>query len=200
MPVDVDRIEYLVKQPKTKEIITELIEINGGLVGNELKVFNLQSDDEAASCAFEGLYRAITTFDYTKQIKFSTYATVCIKNSILQLLRKRKQEYGVLVSLDAPIQTENGVVTMGDMLCNDSFILDNYLQSETVETIMRIVHAIAESNSNQTACKILRVWIASEFKKTNHDIAKELGVSQPHVNRVINIFRSKLRSKLKGVL
>ena len=200
MPFDVDRLEYLVRQPKTCEVITELIEMNGGLVGNELKVFNLQSDDEAASCAFEGLYRAITTFDYAKQIKFSTYATVCVKNGILQLLRKRKQEYGLLVSLDAPIQTENGAVTLGDILCNDSFILDKYLQNESVETIMNNAYLIAGKNNNQTACRVLHVWIASEFKKTNHEIAKELGVSQPHVNRIINIFRHKLRIKLKEVL
>ncbi len=196
MAYDASCSDYLLKQPKTKEIVEELIELNEGLVGAQLTAFNLHGDPDAISYGFEGLFNAVNTYDHSKKIVFSTYATVCIRNNIQNLLRKRKSEQRTpTVSFNESVPGTEGI-TYEDLL----YVLDKTDLYDNSNLIVDIVRKTLSSYKNTKTHDILRIWIESGFKATEAYIATTTGVSQPYVNKVINQFRDKLRIKLKEVI
>lgn len=63
------------------------------------------TQEDLFQTALIGLWKACRTFDSQKGIKFSTYATNCIKNELLMALRKYKKDQNIL-SLDAILGTK----------------------------------------------------------------------------------------------
>lgn len=190
MTYDSERCNYLFNQERSKEVVNELVELNTGLVFDQLKSFNLYNDEDAISYAFEGLYKAVVTFNVDSGNKFSTYAVVCIRNSIQQLIRKRNSEAKVvLLSLDSFVID---TITLGDT------IEDPRSREDNSKTIISAVYDIIDNHKNDKTKCILYEWVKSDFTATNREIAMRLGVSQPYVSNVINEFRARLRKKLRG--
>ena len=75
------------KQDTTEQLIIK----NEGLVYYTLDLLNCKYSDEAISVGYEALWRAIETFDTSKNVKFSTYAVVCIRNAIWDMFRAQKE-------------------------------------------------------------------------------------------------------------
>lgn len=167
----------------TKDNINELISINKGLIGSQLIAFNLADDQDAISMGYEGLHSAILNFNPSAGTSFSTYATVCIKNSIRQALRNKKDKIDI-VSLE--------VLSVGE----EPKIEFATLSEEVIYNAIACVLA----NTAPSSRAILEVWVDSDFTLLNRDIADIADVSQPYVNKVINTFRQQLREKLKEVL
>lgn len=67
------------------EARNELIEHNLRLVAHIIKKYysSVRDQDDLISIGTIGLIKAVSTFDYTKGIRFATYASRCIENAIL---------------------------------------------------------------------------------------------------------------------
>lgn len=65
-----------------------------------------------------GLWKAINAFNEEKGYEFSTFATKCIKNELLQTIREESKQIQC-ISLDTPIGDE-GTNTYLDMISDDS--------------------------------------------------------------------------------
>lgn len=185
--------ERLLRDVRTKQNIEELIELNIGLVRSQLSSFNLLHDHDALSFALEGLYKAIITYDANSTAAFSSYAVVCIKNSIRQSLRNRKEPV-VIVSLECTIETEE---------LHSAFINTEHAETIVIniERVSRLKEVISEllSAEGPSSRKVIEYWINSDFKALNQTIADKLCVSQPYVNKVINRFRNRLQNRLQEV-
>ena len=90
--------------------INKLIEDNMGLVYKQLHRFNLAYDADSFSFAMEGLMNAAKTYNTKRNIKFSTYASACIYNAIMQHLRSQSKQRQInVVYYDDPMNDTDGL-------------------------------------------------------------------------------------------
>jgi RNA polymerase sigma factor (sigma-70 family) len=187
----------LLNKPLSQENLNKLIDMNSGLVGNELKRFNLIGDDEAKSYGFEALFKAIKTYKKSRG-KFSTYATICIRNRLRQLLRERKNRNKLkCISIYTPI-TIDGNVTLEDSIASPLDTEEFGISSASIQYINKCIKDVLSTYNQGTAKSILLSWIKSNYTYSNIKLANIYNVSQPYVNRVINKFRKKLLEELGG--
>jgi len=190
------RSDELLLMDKSPEVVEELIKLNEGLIGKQLKKFGLIGDPEALSLGYEALYKAIMTFNTSRSNKFSTYATVCIYNKLGSYVRSINTAINKnTISYDAPVDDKE--TTHLDRF-ESALTADGRLLEETgVKEIMQCVEqCIAEVNS-KTQRNILEYWRESMFRATHREIASKLDCSQSYVSQTLNRFRSNLKNKLE---
>lgn len=151
--------------------------------------------EELVSVGTIGLLKSIDTFNLSKGIKFSTYATRCIENEILMFLRKNKKHkcnksFDEIISRD---QTGK-VLKIEDILYDDSsdFVLDY----ENLE-IYRVVREVVENLPDREK-EIIMLYFGFYDGRiyTQKQISKKLGVSQAQISRLKMIILEKIRKKL----
>lgn len=190
------RSDELLLMDKSPEVVEELIKLNEGLIGKQLKKFGLVGDPEALSLGYEALYKAIMTFNTSRSNKFSTYATVCIYNKLGSYVRSINTAINKnTISYDAPVD-DKGTTHLDRF--ESALTADRRLLEETgVKEIMQCVEqCIAEVNS-KTQRNILEYWRESMFRATHREIASKLDCSQSYVSQTLNRFRSNLKNKLE---
>ena len=138
-------------------------------------------DDDMTQVADLGLWKACMTFNDSKGIKFTAYATRVICNEVLQEIRRRKKIIQT-VSLDEPISDELSNISLGDC------IFDNYDFISEI-AIKRSIQNISCSLTHKQK-EIFTLWINGFSRK---EIAEKVGCSRRHVNRVIK----KLKERMK---
>lgn len=89
-----------------------------------------------------GLIKAIDTFDITKKIKFSTYASRCIQNEIIMFLRKLSKEKNK-ISLEFNINEERKLRII-DIISSEEDIEEDYFEKEKINIIRNIINQIPE--------------------------------------------------------
>ena len=182
---DSERSEYLLQQEKTPEVVNELVILNEGLVYMLLNKFKLQNDPDAISYAYEALFNAIKTFDYNKGNKFSSYAVVCIYNSLCYYLRTLKQ-------IKEFVLEDTYLNLFRSNLSADKQVIEN----DNIAFINKKIVECYNSFKNPLHKKVIAMWIESDFTITQEEIAQELGFSQSYVSRIIKKFKDKLEVML----
>jgi len=145
--------------------------------------------DELYSAALFGMARAISAYDETKGIKFSTFAVTCMNHEILNLLRaarKRKLD----ISYDSCILSPDN----GDVIRNESFISVTTIKSAAPDDIVtNIVVCDFVEQLPERSREILRLRMGGMQQK---DIAKLYGMSQQRIGRILIGMREKLWKEL----
>jgi len=134
-----------------------------------------------SSCLF-GLLKSVTHFDPEKKIKFATFATKCMDNEVLMMIRQAKR-YTKTISLSEILKIDES---------GNEFIVENLVPSGEFEEdiITRIViNARMNEITNARDKDILHLLSLSYTQK---QIAKELGISQSYVSRI----EKKLKKKI----
>lgn len=191
-----DRSDELLLMDKSPEVVEELIKLNEGLIWEQLKKFGLVGDPEALSLGYEALYTSIMTFDVSRSNKFSTYATVCIYNSLGSYVRSLNTLINKnTISYDVPID-DKGTTYLDSF--ESTLTADRRLLEEAgVEEIMQCVELCIAEVNNKTQRRILEYWRDSMFKATHKEIASKFNCSQSYVSQTINRFRCNLKNKLE---
>ena len=85
----------------------KLIEHNLRLVAHIIKKYysNLNDQDDLVSIGTIGLIKAVDTFDSSKGIRLSSYASRCIENEVLMFFRNGKKS-AQDISMNEPIDTD----------------------------------------------------------------------------------------------
>lgn len=157
---------------------------NKGMVGIVLKSLNLNPlDDDLYSIGLIGVVKAVNTFNPNKGFTFSAYATQIIRNEILATFRKKR--IITVFSLDEPYQLENG-----DLVNFSEMIADSKSFEKEVIADMQIKQAF--SKLSDRGKKIISL---SMDGKTQREIAKICGISQPQVSRIIKSIHKKWRKQ-----
>lgn len=162
---------------------TELIEQNMGLVFFiAQKYFDVGIEgDEAISAGSLGLVKAANTFNFAKNVKFSTYAGRCIENEILMCARSAKRRQRE-VSLYEPVGVDGdgGELLVMDILKTGEDI-SKHVEDEA--EVMILKNAIKKlSSRDQTIIKLL-FGLENTEKKSQEEVASYFKVTQSVISR-----------------
>ncbi len=178
---------------KAKEAREILIERNLRLVAHIAKKYqNVDEEmEDLISIGTIGLIKAVSSFDSSKG-KLSTYASRCIDNELLMLLRSKKKT-SKEVSLYEPIGT--------DKEGNEINLLD-IIESEQVDVIGRMEFAVnlkklgkilQNLEEREKEIIFLRYGLATGKEVTQREIGEKLGISRSYVSRIEERALNKLR-------
>ena len=135
-----------------------------------------------------GLYKAIHSYNETKEASFKTFATLCIKRQILSAIKKANTQKNQmflhlfdnssLVYLDTPTNRENPEF--------------NFISKENYNIINHAIH----NNLSKMELQVLREYLAGE---SYVDIAKKIGVQKKSVDNALGRIRQKLTHVLDDI-
>lgn len=140
--------------------------------------------EDIISVGMLGLCKAADTFDESRGVRFSTYATMCIRNAMLMFIRKTKKHDPHEVSLYEVI---------GKDIDGKSLILADVIEDESQsedEIITRIMIDEFEKRQSPIDQRIMREL---KLGKRQVEIARVVGMSQAQVSRRIRNMRKKFQ-------
>lgn len=181
---------------RAKEI---LIERNLRLVAHIAKKYqNVDEDmEDLISIGTIGLIKAISSFDAGKG-KLSTYASRCIDNELLMLLRSKKKSSRE-VSLFEPIGTdkEGNEINLLDIIEHEQE--DVTEQMELCDNIRKMIKLLDEVlTDREREIVFLRYGLITGKEVTQREIGELLHISRSYVSRIEKKALLKLRDRFTG--
>jgi len=130
-----------------------------------------------------GLIKAVGSFDPNKNIKLATYASRCIENEILMVLRrnsKRRME----VSLDEPLNTDwdGNELLLSDVLGTEADLVSRQLDADVEKQLLYM--AIARLDPREKEIISLRYGLMNGREHTQKEVADMMGISQSYISRL----------------
>lgn len=170
-----------------------LIERNLRLVAHIAKKYqNVDEDmEDLISIGTIGLIKAVASFDSSKG-KLSTYASRCIDNELLMLLRSKKKT-SKEVSLYEPIGTdkEGNEINLLDIIETEQ--VDVVDRMELVSNLKRLERILQKLEGREKEIIYLRYGLATGREVTQREIGERLGISRSYVSRIEKRALNKLR-------
>ncbi len=181
-------------EEERKEAKEILVEHNLRLVAHIAKKYqNVDEDmEDLISIGTIGLIKAIDSFDAGKG-KLSTYASRCIDNELLMLLRAKKKTSRE-VSLYDPIGTdrEGNEINLLDIIEQEQMdVIDRMEVEDRLRRLSGLIHE--RLSEREKAIIMLRYGLFSEREITQREIGRRLGISRSYVSRI----EKKALEKLK---
>ena len=173
-----------------------LIERNLRLVAHIAKKYqNVDEDmEDLISIGTIGLIKAVSSFDAGKG-KLSTYASRCIDNELLMLLRSKKKSSRE-VSLFEPIGTdkEGNEISLLDIIEHDQEDITEQMELyENTKKLVRLVNQV--DREKEIIC--LRYGLLGGREITQREIGAALHISRSYVSRIEKKALLKLREKFE---
>lgn len=164
-----------------------LIIENEALVYHVLKQMHLYSQlEDYYDVGMIGLCKAAKTFDNSKGSKFSTYACICIRNTILMDIRDQKRQCDYYsISLQTPVGGEKDEILLEDTISDYELEVDILNKEEK----MALIESIRKLNDEDRQMINLYFW----KEMTQKEIARYLKMSQANVSRRIQRALNNLR-------
>ena len=171
-----------------------LIERNLRLVAHIAKKYqNVDEDmEDLISIGTIGLIKAISSFDAGKG-KLSTYASRCIDNELLMLLRSKKKSSRE-VSLFQPIGTdkEGNEISLLDIIEHEQEdITDKMELCENTRKLVKLLDEVLTDREREII--FLRYGLLSGKEVTQREIGEALNISRSYVSRIEKRALLKLR-------
>lgn len=178
---------------KAKEAREILIERNLRLVAHIAKKYqNVDEEmEDLISIGTIGLIKAVSSFDSSKG-KLSTYASRCIDNELLMLLRSKKKT-SKEVSLYEPIGTdkEGNEINLLDIIESEQVdVIDRMELAVNLKKLGKILQNLEE---REKEIIFLRYGLATGKEVTQREIGEKLGISRSYVSRIEKRALNKLR-------
>ena len=178
---------------KAKEAREILIERNLRLVAHIAKQYQNVDEDmvDLISIGTIGLIKAVASFDSGKG-KLSTYASRCIDNELLMLLRSKKKT-SKEVSLYEPIGTdkEGNEINLLDIIESEQVdVVDRMELGSNIRRLGRVLQTLEE---REKEIIYLRYGLATGNEVTQREIGEKLGISRSYVSRIEKRALYKLR-------
>lgn len=178
-------IEYHEKGNKKARKI--LINHNLRLVSHIVKKYagtvSIEVDD-LISVGSIGLIKAIDSYNYERGAGLATYASKCIDNEILMLIRVNKKHRDTL-SLYAKFSTdkEGNEVYLMDLLESDEEEVEEAVSSSF---IIEKINASIDKNLSSREKEIInkRYGLNGESVYTQKELADKMGISRSYVSRI----------------
>ncbi|MBO4298725.1 MAG: RNA polymerase sporulation sigma factor SigE [Clostridia bacterium] len=186
--------------PLTKQEETELMEqmkTNENAVRNTLIEHNLRlvvyiarkfentgiGIEDLISIGTIGLIKAVNSFDPEKKIKLATYASRCIENEILMVLR-RNSRLRLEVSLDEPLNTDwdGNELLLSDILGTEPDLVSRQLDADVEKQMLHL--AISRLGEREKRIISLRYGLKDGREYTQKEVADMMGISQSYISRL----------------
>ena len=140
-----------------------------------------------------GLIKAVNSFNPEKKIKLATYASRCIENEILMVLR-RTNRLKLEVSFDEPLNTDwdGNELLLSDILGTEPDIVSRDLDNDAERQMLH--DAIRRLNAREREIIELRYGMADGREHTQKEVADLLGISQSYISRLEKRIIGKLHN------
>ena len=174
----------------------KLIEHNLRLVAYLAKKYNTngRSLDDLISIGTIGLIKAVDTYDTNKGVRLATYASRCIENELLMMLRSDKKQTKE-VYLYEPIGMDDGEgnhISLLDILeTTDEDITEKMELEENISKLGGYVKSALTPREREIITR--RYGLNGQKEVTQREIAKKLGISRSYVSRIQKRALNKLK-------
>ena len=177
-----------------------LVERNLRLVAHIVKKFACQGKDidDFISIGTVGLIKAIDSFDTSKGTRLATYASRCIENEILMLIRNNKKTKGD-ISIQDTIGNDNdgNEISLIDVLSSDEDsvidIVERKIQLKQIYNMINI-----GLNDREKVVIQMRYGLLDGNPRTQREIALILEISRSYVSRIEKSALKKLNKELNS--
>jgi len=176
-----------------------LIERNLRLVAHIMKKYYAQTGDQEdlISIGTIGLIKGISTFDPGKGARLATYAARGVENEILMHFRaQRKSAQDVSLSDYIETGSDGAALSLMDVVCEESDLLEQVTSRETVEQLRRAVESCLTDQERQVIR--LRYGLGNFPPKRQREVAAITGISRSYVSRIEKRALEKLRTALEA--
>jgi RNA polymerase sporulation-specific sigma factor len=176
-----------------------LIERNLRLVAHIVKKYNTADKeiDDLISIGTIGLIKAIDTFDPDKGIRLATYASRCIDNELLMMLRSGKRQ-AKEIYLYEPIGSdkEGHEINLLDIIeSTDTDIIDELELQGNIKRLYELVEKVLTKRERQIV--EMRYGLNLQEEITQREIANKIGISRSYVSRIEKKALKKLKENFE---
>ncbi|HIS03049.1 MAG TPA: RNA polymerase sporulation sigma factor SigE [Candidatus Pullichristensenella avicola] len=143
-----------------------------------------------------GLIKAVNSFDPDKNIKLATYASRCIENEILMVLR-RTSRLKLEVSFDEPLNTDwdGNELLLSDILGTEPDLVSRALDQDVEKQML--AQAVRTLNERERRIVHMRYGLGGGREHTQKEVADMLGISQSYISRLEKRIIGKLRTEME---
>lgn len=193
---------YYLKRSKDGDLEARniLVEYNLRLVAHIVKKYNNfeRDTDDLISIGTIGLIKAINTYDMEKGSRLVTYASRCIENELLMMLRQERK-CSKEFSLYEPIGTdkEGNEINLLDIVeYDEKDIAEHIILADNIKHLYLAIKKQLDSREFQVI--ILRYGLFGKEVLTQREVADRLSISRSYVSRIEKKALSKLRKSFDG--
>ena len=160
----------------------KLIRHNLRLVAHVAKKYYTTPDrqDDFISIGTIGLIKAVDTYDPARTVRFASYASQCIQNELRMHLRRVRREAGTL-SLQEPLEGENGMLTLADTLPDEAVMEEDCERRDAAARLSTLVEQLPERDRQLLT---LRYGLGGGAPLTQQEVAARFGISRSYVSRL----------------
>lgn len=198
-PLTRDEEETLVRRSDAGDEIarSKLIERNLRLVVFIARKFENTGIgiEDLISIGAIGLIKAVNSFKLDRQIKLATYASRCIENEILMVLR-RTSRMKTEVSFDEPLNTDwdGNELLLSDIMGTEPDLVSKDIEADEEK---QALHAAIEKLSfREKEIISLRYGMTDGNERTQKEVADMMGISQSYISRLEKKIIGKLHRDL----
>ncbi len=191
-------IDELLDKEKQNSARNKLILHNLRLVAHICKKYEskLTENEDLISIGTIGLIKAIDTYSKDKKVKLATYASRCIENEILMVLRSnKKHSKNVSLSDTIAVDKDGSEVELIDVLSSDENDFDEILEkNRLLSELTKYINILDEREYMIIA---LRYGLDGNDELTQKEIANMYNISRSYVSRIEKRALSKLLGEFK---
>jgi len=196
-PLSREAEAHYLKQSKNGDLEARniLVEYNLRLVAHIVKKYNNfeRDTDDLISIGTIGLIKAINTYDIKKGNRLVTYASRCIENELLMMLRQERK-YSKEFSLYEPIGTdkEGNEISLLDIIEQEGNDISKHIVLEdNIKQLQQSLNTCLEPRELEVLS--LRYGLSGNIPLTQREIADQLKISRSYVSRIEKKALQKLR-------
>ena len=173
-----------------------LIEHNLRLVAHVVKKYSntIYETDDLISIGTIGLIKAVDSFNQEKGIRLATYASRCIENELLMLIRSSKKQ-SKEVSLFDPIGSDkegNTIQLLDICVAEEIDIVEQMEEQQRLLKLQKYIDKVLTEREKEII--ILRYGLYGGREITQREIADKMNISRSYVSRI----EKKALKKLKA--
>lgn len=174
-----------------------LIERNLRLVAHIVKKYNTADKDmdDLISIGTIGLIKAIDTFNLEKGIRLATYASRCIDNELLMMLRSgKKQSREVYLYEPIGADKEGNEISLLDIIETVEFdVVEDMELKENIKKLYQFVETRLSPREKEIIR--LRYGLGGRKEVTQRELASKLNISRSYVSRIEKKALEKLKKE-----
>ena len=197
-PLSTQEEEQLLQKMREGDIScrNRLIEHNLRLVAHVVKKYSntIYETDDLISIGTIGLIKAIDSFNQEKGIRLATYASRCIENELLMLMRTGKKQ-SKEVSLYEPIGSDkegNTIQLLDVCVAEEVDIVEQMEEKQKLAKLHGYIDKVLTAREKEII--ILRYGLCGEREITQREIADRLNISRSYVSRIEKKALKKLQA------
>ena len=142
-----------------------------------------------------GLIKAVNTYRSDKNTKLATYASRCIENEILMVLRKNAGQRSE-VSIDEPLNTDwdGNELLLSDILGTEPDCVMRPVEDDADREML--AQSIRRLTPREQQIITMRFGLGGRDELTQKEVADIMGISQSYISRLEKRIISRLKKEM----